>query len=74
MPEPLLILQIIDLPAVVATGPGVTLTELKSPGLYARANCRPAGVPPVLVPERERFKATLEPAAPVPEARLRESV
>lgn len=60
-----------DLAALVATGPIATLTLVKSAELYTNLNCKLAGCPPVAVPERARFNATVEPASADPESRTK---
>jgi hypothetical protein len=60
-----------DLAALVATGPIATLTLVKSAALYTNLNCKLAGCPPVAVPERARFNATVEPASADPESKTK---
>lgn len=65
--DPLEALQEIDFPAPVAIEPGLTVIELKSPGLNEIVNCKLAGGTANAVPPRLKFNGTAEPASPDPE-------
>jgi hypothetical protein len=53
------------LAALVALGPGVTLSAVKSAGEYENVHSSPAGCADAEV--NERFKETLPPAGAMPE-------
>jgi hypothetical protein len=68
LPDPA---QEIVLPAAVVAALVVTLTAVKSEVVKVKVHCRLAGA---AVPESERSSATLPPAAPEPEPKLRVAV
>jgi hypothetical protein len=59
--------QLRDLAALVALGPALTLSAVKSAGEYENVHCSPAGCATAEV--NERSKETLPPTGAMPEER-----